>query len=105
MSDKERRAAAGVPEDVPFRTKWEIALEQLDAALAAGVCRHLMLADAGYGDATELRSGIEERGFSYVVGVSGVPTIWRPGSLRRYRAFLGSDGLQHVRRQSNPQFL
>jgi SRSO17 transposase len=79
VSDKKRRAAAGVPEDVPFRRKWEIALEQLDAALAAGIRRHLMLADAGYGDSTEFRTGIEERGLSYVVGVSGVPTIWRPG--------------------------
>jgi SRSO17 transposase len=79
VSDKKRRAAVGVPEDVPFRRKWEIALEQLDAALAAGVRRHIMLADAGYGDSTEFRTGIEERGLSYVVGVSGVATIWRPG--------------------------
>jgi SRSO17 transposase len=78
-SDKERRAAVGVPEDVQFRTKWEIAMEQLDMALAAGVRRHPVLADAGYGDATEFRTGVEERGLLYVVGVSGVPTIWRPG--------------------------
>ena len=79
VSDKKRRAAAGVPEDVPFRRKWEIALEQLDATLAAGIRRHVMLAVAGYGDSTEFRTGIEERGLSYVVGVSGIPTIWRPG--------------------------
>lgn len=78
-ADKVRRAAAGVPEDVEFRTKWEIALEQLDAALAIGVRRHVVLADAGYGDATEFRTGVEERGLHYIVGVSGVPTIWRPG--------------------------
>jgi SRSO17 transposase len=78
-SDKPRRAAAGVPEDIRFRTKWEIALGQLDAALAAGVRRHIVLADAGYGDATQFRTGIEERELQYVVGVSGVPTIWRPG--------------------------
>jgi len=78
-SDANRRTAAGVPQEIQFRTKWQIALEQLDAALAAGVRRHLMLADAGYGDATEFRSGIDERGLRYVVGVSGVPTIWRPG--------------------------
>ncbi len=77
-SDKKRRTAAGVPEEVPFRTKWEMALEQLDPALAAGVRRHLMLAGAGYGDATEFRFGIEQRGLCYVVGVSGVPTFWRP---------------------------
>lgn len=78
-SDKERRAAAGVPEEVEFRTKWEIALEQLDAALAAGIRRHVVLADAGYGDATEFRTGIEQRELQYVVGLSGVPKIWRPG--------------------------
>ena len=77
--DKKRSAAAGVPGEVEFRTKWQIALEQLDGALAAGVRQHLVLADAGFGDATEFRTGIEDRGLSYVVGVSGVPTIWRPG--------------------------
>lgn len=78
-SDRERRAAAGVPEDAAFRTKWEIVLEQVDAALAAGVRRHVMLADAAYGEATEFRTGLEERELPYVVAVSGVPTIWRPG--------------------------
>lgn len=77
-SDRSRRAAAGVPDEVQFRTKWEIALAQLDTALA-GVGRHVVLADAGYGEATEFRTGLEERGLQYVVGVSGVPTIWRPG--------------------------
>ena len=78
-SDRKRRTAAGVPQEVQFQTKWQIALQQLDVALAAGVRRHPLLADAGYGEATELRGGLEERGLHYVVGVSGVPTIWRPG--------------------------
>jgi SRSO17 transposase len=78
-SDGKRRAAAGVPQEVQFQTKWQIALDQLDVALTAGVRRHPLLADAGYGEATEFRGGLEERGLHYVVGVSGVPTIWRPG--------------------------
>jgi SRSO17 transposase len=82
-SDDQRRAAAGVPQEVQFQTKWQIALEQLDAALAAGVRRHVVLADAGYGEATEFRTAIEARGLHYVVGVSGVPTIWRPGIIPR----------------------
>src|SRR5262249_3101469 len=60
--DNKRRAAAGVPAEVAFRTKWEIALEQLDGALIAGIRRHIVLGDAGYGDSTEFRSGMEERG-------------------------------------------
>jgi SRSO17 transposase len=77
--DKKRREAAGVPEELEFHTKWEMALKQIDTALASGVRRHIALADAGYGDATEFRIGLEARGLDYVVGVSGVPTIWRPG--------------------------
>jgi SRSO17 transposase len=77
--DHERRSAVGVPESIPFRTKWQIALEQLDVALGAGVRRHVVLADAGYGEATEFRTGLEERKLQYLLGVSGVPTIWRPG--------------------------
>src|SRR5215212_7868770 len=48
-NDADRRAKAGVPEDVVFRTKPEIALDQIQAALAAGVTRGVLLADAGYG--------------------------------------------------------
>ena len=78
-SDKQRRASAGVPDAVQFMTKWQIALMQIEQALAAGVRKHVVLADAGYGDATEFRGGVEECGLDYLVAVSGVPTIWRPG--------------------------
>lgn len=75
----EKRTTVGVPKEISFQTKWEIALQQVDAALVAGVRRHVLLADAGYGDATEFRTGLDARGLKYVVGVSGIPTIWRPG--------------------------
>lgn len=79
--DTKRRNAVGVPLDVRFQPKWDLALDQLDTALASGIRRHPVLADAGYGDATEFRSGIATRGLHYVVGVSSVPTIWRPGVI------------------------
>src|SRR5450755_3403598 len=47
--DAERRAKAYVPENVEFRTKPRIALSQIEAALAAGVAKGVVLADAGYG--------------------------------------------------------
>lgn len=46
--DKARRAAAKVPESITFETKGEIALAQIDAALADGVRFGMVLADAGY---------------------------------------------------------
>ena len=47
---------------VVFRTKPEIALDQIRAALAAGVPRGVVLADAGYGIDTAFRSGIDGDG-------------------------------------------
>jgi SRSO17 transposase len=40
--DRSRREAAGVPADVAFRKKWEIALEQIDTALGWGVRKHVV---------------------------------------------------------------
>ena len=51
-NDPDRRAKAGVPEDVIFRTKPEIALAQIRATLDAGVSPGVVLADAGYGNDT-----------------------------------------------------
>jgi len=78
-SDAERRAGVGVPEEVEFRTRPEIALEQLRAACERGVPRQVVLADAGYGDRVAFREGCDELGLQYVVGVKGATTVWPPG--------------------------
>src|SRR4051795_5623296 len=57
-SDPARRATAGVPEDVAFRTKPAIALEQVRQALADGVPPGVVVTDAGYGNDTDFRDGI-----------------------------------------------
>src|SRR5208282_1712883 len=44
--DAARRQKAHVPDDVKFQTKPEIALDQIRAALAAGVAPGVLLADA-----------------------------------------------------------
>jgi SRSO17 transposase len=81
--DKRRRRIAGVPQDAMFLRKWEIALRQLDDALQWGVRKHVVLADAGYGDCVEFRAGLEERGLRYVVAVNGTHLVWPPGSNPR----------------------
>ena len=78
--DKPRRTKVGVPDDVVFKTKWEIALDQLDDALRRGVRNHVVLADAGFGDITEFREGLEERQFNYVVGAASMIKVWAPGT-------------------------
>lgn len=77
---QERLQRAGVPPTIQARTKIEIALAQIDRALAAGVRRHVVLADAGYGDSTDFRDGLSSRGLLYIVGVNGQPVVWPPES-------------------------
>jgi len=79
-SDRARCRAVGVPDDVPFRTKWQISLAQIDAALDWGLKRRVVLADPGYGDVTEYRDGLVERELDYVVGVQGSLVVWAPGT-------------------------
>src|SRR6202171_4548916 len=55
-ADKKRRRKAGVPRDISFKTKPEIALEQIEAACRAGLARGVVLMDAGYGYNTDLRT-------------------------------------------------
>ncbi|WP_234841445.1 IS701 family transposase, partial [Sinorhizobium meliloti] len=77
-NDAGRREKAGVPEDVIFRTKPEIALTQIRAALDAGVSPGVVLADAGYGNDTAFRTGLTEMGLTYVVGVQSSIRLWSP---------------------------
>ncbi len=77
--DPARRAAAGVPNDVTFQTKPQIALAQIRAAIAAGVPQAPVLADAGYGVDTAFRDGITELGLAYVVGIQSHTSLWPPG--------------------------
>ncbi len=79
-SDERRRASVGVPTDVAFKKKWELALERVDLALTWGVRRHVVLADAGYGNAREFRDGLTNRGLRYVLGVQDHHCIWPKGS-------------------------
>ncbi|CAM3180753.1 IS701 family transposase [Methylobacterium mesophilicum] len=69
-----------MPEDIGFRTKPEIALDQIRAALADGVPPGLVLADAGYGIDTAFRTALTALGLSYSVGVQSSTSLWPPGT-------------------------
>jgi SRSO17 transposase len=77
--DPTRRAEAGVPDEVVFQTKTQIALEQLRAARDGGIAAEVALLDAGYGNDTDLRDGITEIGLPYVVGIQSSTSLWPPG--------------------------
>jgi SRSO17 transposase len=52
----------GVPEDIVFKTKPEIALDQIRWACEIGLPGDMALLDAGYGHDAKLRRGITELG-------------------------------------------
>ena len=79
-SDKQRRKQAGIPEQVEFQTKLQIALEQIRAAVKEDVPRGVVVADAGYGMDSKFRSGITELGLEYVLGVQSSTSVWKPGT-------------------------
>jgi SRSO17 transposase len=78
--DAERRAAAGVPAGVEFRTKPRLALEMIERALDAGVPARWVVADEVYGSDGKLRRALEAREQPYVLAVkrNEKPTTWPP---------------------------
>src|SRR5947208_11548027 len=72
-SDEAGRHKAGVPEEIGFQTKIEIALDQIRAADAAGLPRGAVLMDAGYGPHIDLRTAITTLGLPYVAGILSNP--------------------------------
>ena len=77
--DRGRREACGVPAEIRFEPKWQIALQEIDRLLADDLPRAPIVADAGYGVVTEFREGIAARGLSYAVGISKEVTVWPQG--------------------------
>jgi len=77
-----RRARCKIPVSMGHREKWRLALDSLDELHSWGVRVPLALADAGYGDCFEFRLGLQERGLSYVVGVTSTMTAHRADAHR-----------------------
>jgi SRSO17 transposase len=79
--DSERCLQSGVPEEIGFQTKPEIALEQMRRAVEQKVPVGVVLVDAGYGNGTPFRAGITALGLEYVAGIESSTTVWEPGRL------------------------
>jgi len=77
--DDARRDKAGVPEDISFKSKPEIALEQIQWACQAGLPRGVGLMDAAYGNDSRLRTGMTALGLSYVAAIQPNTLMWPPG--------------------------
>jgi len=81
--DPPRRAEAGIPAEVKFLTKWQLALELIDEARGWGLRCGVVLGDAGYGESTEFRQGLETRQLPYALGIPCTLRVWlKPPRLR-----------------------
>jgi SRSO17 transposase len=77
--DTARRKQAGVPDEIEFRTKPLIAIEQIHEALQAGLPPAPVLADAAYGNDGKFREALESLELEYLVGIQSTLSLWGPG--------------------------
>jgi SRSO17 transposase len=79
VDDAARRNKAGVPRDISFKTKPEIALDQIRWACEAGLPRGVALMDSAYGSDSRLRTGMTALGLTYVAGIQPKILVWPSG--------------------------
>src|SRR5664280_1168001 len=68
-SDLGRRKVVGIPQEVEFQTKPQMALAQIQQAMEAGVPPGVVLADEVYGSNREFREGVTDLKLNYSVAV------------------------------------
>lgn len=101
MEDRQRRREAGVPEEMVFRTKPQIALDLLRRSIETGVQLRWLAADALYGRSASFRNEVARLGLWYAVEIPCSMTGWTQ------RPCTGPDGLpqegeREVREVSKP---
>lgn len=74
--DVERRQEAGVPEEVAFATKPELARRMLARALEAGVPAAWVTGDSIYGGDRRLRVWLEQQAQPFVLAVTSAEPLW-----------------------------
>jgi SRSO17 transposase len=82
MADPDRRATAGIPADLEFATKPQLALQMIEDALDAGVQARFVTADEAYGLDPFLRTALQRRGTGYVLAVARNHRIAITGAVR-----------------------
>ncbi|MFV2110055.1 transposase [Micromonospora sp. LOL_015] len=107
-----RRGRCGIPEGERHRPKWALVVEMLDELATYGLRPPLVAADAGYGDNSQFRRALDQRGIGYIMQVRRRPRPHAAGASRAagmvragpsahpYGAALPEDGYQSGRARS-----
>lgn len=75
-ADRARCRAAGIPDEVVYRPKWQIGLEQIDRARANGIRLAWMTFDEGYGAKRPFLRALDARDQNYVGEVPVNFRVW-----------------------------
>ena len=78
-NDTERRREAGVPDEVEFATKPQLARRMMERALDAGVPAAWVTGDTVYGGDRRLRMWLEGRNQPFVLAVKSNEPLWSDG--------------------------
>ena len=84
--DRDRCREAGIPDDVVYRPKWQIALDQYRRAVANGVRFAWLTFDEGYGSKGPFLRQLEQLGQNYVAEVPASFAVWTKRPAVLYRA-------------------
>lgn len=84
-NDRTRCRAAGIPDDVVYRPKWQIALGQVQRALSNGVRFSWLTFDEGYGGKPPFLRGLEALGQNYVAEIPVSFVVWTKPPEVMYR--------------------
>lgn len=77
IKDDERRKGAGIPKEITFKTKPQMALEMIKEASEARIPYTWVTGDCVYGDYRDIRMWLEENQKCYVMSVSGKEYVWQ----------------------------
>ena len=77
IDNAQRRKKSGVPENLTFQTKPQMALDMIKEATSANVPYKWVTGDCVYGDYTDIRAWLETNQKCYVMSVSGKSYVWQ----------------------------
>ena len=83
--DRDRCRAAGIPDEVVYRPKWQMALEQVKRALSNGVRFAWLTFDEGYGGKPPFLWGLDGLGQNYVAEIPVDFMVWTKPPEVMYR--------------------
>jgi len=121
---RRRRARCRIPDHLRHQEKWRLALDLLDQILGPvdppagspggagdaavpgwGLAKRPVIADAGYGDTTEFRLGLEQRGLHHVVAVKGTTSAYPADTVPTAPAYSGRGRPPKPRYRDDPSNL